>query len=55
MDIQEPQGGMIPPASWPEEGNIRIRDLRVKYASDLPEVLHGVSVDLPVSSSGDFG
>ena len=49
VQTQEPQGGVVPRASWPEKGDITIRNLRVKYAEDLPEVLHGVSVDIRVS------
>ncbi|KAF8977715.1 hypothetical protein BGZ46_007163 [Entomortierella lignicola] len=32
-----------PPAAWPTGGNIEIKDLEVKYASDLETVIHGVS------------
>lgn len=40
---QEPGGGMNPPAQWPEKGEIRVQDLSVRYAPDLPNVLHHVN------------
>ncbi|KAK1560441.1 hypothetical protein Q3G72_026699 [Acer saccharum] len=30
-----------PPASWPENGTIELIDLKVRYAENLPVVLHG--------------
>lgn len=35
--------GVDAPASWPTEGRLDIVDLAVKYASDLPPVLSGLS------------
>lgn len=32
-----------PSPQWPEQGEIEVDNLHVRYASDLPEVLHGVS------------
>ncbi|KLO19366.1 ATP-binding cassette transporter [Schizopora paradoxa] len=32
-----------PPASWPSEGRIDCEDLVVRYAPDLPDVLHKIS------------
>ncbi|EJU00344.1 multidrug resistance-associated ABC transporter [Dacryopinax primogenitus] len=32
-----------PPASWPAEGNIDVDNLVVRYAPDLPNVLHGLT------------
>ncbi|GAA5998451.1 uncharacterized protein JCM10292_002702 [Rhodotorula paludigena] len=49
---QEPAGGVIPPATWPcasAEANLpllEVRDLVVRYAPELPPVLHGVSFEL---------
>ncbi|GJN90292.1 hypothetical protein Rhopal_003300-T1 [Rhodotorula paludigena] len=49
---QEPTGGVIPPATWPgasAEANLpllEVRDLVVRYAPELPPVLHGVSFEL---------
>ncbi|BEI85636.1 hypothetical protein CcaverHIS002_0510370 [Cutaneotrichosporon cavernicola] len=40
---QEPGGGTVPPAHWPEKGGIVVRGLSVRYAPDLPDVLHDVS------------
>ncbi|RUS27682.1 P-loop containing nucleoside triphosphate hydrolase protein, partial [Jimgerdemannia flammicorona] len=38
-EIIEPR----PPASWPVEGKIDVRDLRIRYAADLDPVLHNLS------------
>lgn len=49
---QEPAGGVVPPATWPcasAEANLpllEVRDLVVRYAPELPPVLHGVSLKL---------
>ncbi|KAL3653593.1 Multidrug resistance-associated protein 7 [Castilleja foliolosa] len=32
-----------PPASWPIEGKVEIRDLQIKYRQDAPLVLHGIT------------
>ncbi|KZV66005.1 ATP-binding cassette transporter [Peniophora sp. CONT] len=32
-----------PPASWPEKGEIQVKDLIIRYAPELPNVLHGVN------------
>ncbi len=32
-----------PPANWPSEGEIVVKDLVIKYAPDLPAVLHKIS------------
>ncbi|KAL7420090.1 hypothetical protein Q5752_005055 [Cryptotrichosporon argae] len=34
------------PAQWPSAGAIEARDLRVRYAPDLPDILHGVSFSI---------
>ncbi|KAJ3111316.1 hypothetical protein HDU96_005804, partial [Phlyctochytrium bullatum] len=34
-----------PPQGWPTEGRITIRDLRFRYAPDLPEVLRGMTIE----------
>ncbi|KAM0845289.1 hypothetical protein ACQ4PT_056460 [Festuca glaucescens] len=36
-----------PSPSWPENGNIELIDLKVRYKDDLPFVLHGVSCIFP--------
>ena len=36
-----------PPSSWPQNGNIELIDLKVRYKDDLPLVLHGVSCMFP--------
>ncbi|KAI1761798.1 P-loop containing nucleoside triphosphate hydrolase protein [Hypoxylon sp. FL1150] len=35
--------GARPPAAWPAEGRVEVRDLVVAYAADLPPVLKGLS------------
>ncbi|KAJ1449532.1 P-loop containing nucleoside triphosphate hydrolase protein [Pelagophyceae sp. CCMP2097] len=32
---------------WPRSGALELRDLRVKYAEGLPDVLHGISLSIP--------
>ena len=39
----EPQTGISPRASWPEKGALKVSDLVVSYAPDLPPVLKGLS------------
>lgn len=46
MDSQEPTAGLSPPPSWPSSGAVSFQDLSVRYAPDLPEVLHKVSFDV---------
>ncbi|KAL5863758.1 hypothetical protein ACOSQ3_001272 [Xanthoceras sorbifolium] len=36
-----------PPSSWPENGTIELIDLKVRYAENLPVVLHGVTCAFP--------
>uniref|UniRef100_A0A0E0CV21 MRP-like ABC transporter n=1 Tax=Oryza meridionalis TaxID=40149 RepID=A0A0E0CV21_9ORYZ len=36
-----------PSSSWPENGNIELVDLKVRYKDDLPLVLHGISCMFP--------
>ncbi|XP_044502780.1 ABC transporter C family member 5-like isoform X2 [Mangifera indica] len=36
-----------PPSSWPENGTIQLIDLKVRYAENLPMVLHGVNCVFP--------
>nr|XP_018262736.1 uncharacterized protein I303_04216 [Kwoniella dejecticola CBS 10117]OBR84894.1 hypothetical protein I303_04216 [Kwoniella dejecticola CBS 10117] len=43
MPDAEPEEGITPDRSWPAQGEIRVHDLKVRYAPDLPEVLKGVS------------
>ncbi|WVQ95827.1 hypothetical protein IAU59_002926 [Kwoniella sp. CBS 9459] len=38
-EIVEPR----PPASWPEHGSISVEKLIIRYAPDLPDVLHAIS------------
>uniref|UniRef100_A0A0K3C7N0 BY PROTMAP: gi/647394901/emb/CDR36136.1/ RHTO0S01e15060g1_1 [Rhodosporidium toruloides] n=1 Tax=Rhodotorula toruloides TaxID=5286 RepID=A0A0K3C7N0_RHOTO len=44
---QEPQGGVIPPANWPSSTGrtslLEVKDLVMRYDTNLPPVLHGVS------------
>ncbi|GAA6040571.1 hypothetical protein JCM8097_005469 [Rhodosporidiobolus ruineniae] len=47
---QEVREGMVPPAAWPSSrpGStlVEVKDLVVRYAPDLPPVLHGVSFEI---------
>ncbi|EPS42193.1 hypothetical protein H072_3924 [Dactylellina haptotyla CBS 200.50] len=42
----EDQSGATPPAAWPHEGKVDIKDLVVAYADDLDPVLKGISFDV---------
>lgn len=42
----EDQTDVEPPAAWPTEGRLEVRDLVVGYAADLPAVLNGLSFDV---------
>ncbi|KAI8230908.1 ATP-dependent bile acid permease [Colletotrichum sp. SAR 10_96] len=39
----EDQGGVEPPATWPTEGRVEVKDLVVSYAEDLSPVLKGLT------------
>ncbi|KAK2005813.1 ABC transporter [Colletotrichum eremochloae] len=39
----EDQGGVDPPATWPTEGRLEVKDLVVSYADDLAPVLKGLT------------
>ncbi|XP_021667781.2 ABC transporter C family member 5 isoform X2 [Hevea brasiliensis] len=39
--------GFRPPSSWPENGTIDLIDLKVRYAENLPTVLHGITCTFP--------
>ncbi|CAO1637053.1 unnamed protein product [Jaminaea pallidilutea] len=34
-----------PPDKWPAQGRVQVKDLSLRYAPDLPPVLHGISFD----------
>jgi ABC-type bacteriocin/lantibiotic exporter with double-glycine peptidase domain len=34
--------------NWPSEGRIVIRNLEVRYADDLPAVLHDIDLEIQV-------
>ena len=55
MDEREPTDGDVPADQWPAEGGIKFSDVSVRYAPDLPEVLHKVSFDVKVSSNISMG
>ncbi|KAI8595921.1 P-loop containing nucleoside triphosphate hydrolase protein [Dissophora ornata] len=38
--------GSRPPASWPYDGRVEIKDLTMQYAPDLGPVLHNISIDI---------
>ncbi|KAK6512549.1 hypothetical protein TWF481_001434 [Arthrobotrys musiformis] len=42
----EDQSGATPPAAWPHEGKVEVKDLVVAYADDLDPVLKGISFDV---------
>ncbi|KAF3185496.1 hypothetical protein TWF225_005271 [Orbilia oligospora] len=42
----EDQSGATPPAAWPHEGKVEVKDLVVAYAEDLDPVLKGISFDV---------
>ncbi|KAK7463002.1 hypothetical protein VKT23_007584 [Stygiomarasmius scandens] len=45
-----------PPASWPSKGSIKCEDLVIRYAPDLPSVLHHLSFEiLPGEKVGILG
>lgn len=45
-----------PAASWPHEGAIEVEDLVIRYAPDLPNVLHGLNFSIqPRSKIGVLG
>lgn len=45
-----------PPASWPSQGAIEVSKLVIRYAPDLPNVLHGISFRVePRSKVGIVG
>ncbi|CAO1639342.1 unnamed protein product [Sympodiomycopsis kandeliae] len=35
-----------PPAAWPAQGRVEVKDLQLRYAPDLPPVLHGISFSI---------
>lgn len=49
MDIAESKDGIVPDKRWPDRGSLKIKDLCVRYAHDLPDVLQSVSFDVEVS------
>ncbi|WFD33892.1 CCR4-NOT core subunit cdc39 [Malassezia cuniculi] len=48
IDIEpEKQGGTAPPAHWPtDSGNIIVKDLAVRYGTEFPRALDGVSFEV---------
>ena len=41
-----PTDNKQPPAAWPTQGDVQIRELSVKYSKDTPEVLNKISFDV---------
>ncbi|EIW71535.1 hypothetical protein TREMEDRAFT_42903 [Tremella mesenterica DSM 1558] len=39
-------GDRRPPASWPEAGAISVENLTIRYAPDLPDVLHSIAFEV---------
>ena len=46
MDAHESTEGDIPQMNWPQRGSIKFKEMSIRYAADLPEVLHRVSFDI---------
>jgi ABC-type multidrug transport system fused ATPase/permease subunit len=45
-----------PPASWPAEGAVEVKDLVIRYAPDLPDVLHSITFSVkPCEKIGIVG
>ncbi|KAF8324040.1 ATP-binding cassette transporter [Clavulina sp. PMI_390] len=45
-----------PPTAWPQEGKLDVEDLVIRYAPDLPDVLHDISFTVePGSKIGVLG
>ncbi|KAK6333028.1 hypothetical protein TWF718_010852 [Orbilia javanica] len=42
----EDQSGATPPAAWPHEGKVEVKDLVVAYADDLDPVIKGITFDV---------
>ncbi|XP_072018400.1 ATP-binding cassette sub-family C member 9-like [Amphiura filiformis] len=42
----EPKGGKEPASSWPHRGEIKIEDIYVRYATDLPCVLRAINLHI---------
>lgn len=40
------RGTEEPPESWPSSGKIIIKELFLKYAPELPDVIHGISLEI---------
>eukprot|EP00968_Pinguiococcus_pyrenoidosus_P026431 scaffold7085_cov329-Pinguiococcus_pyrenoidosus.AAC.6 len=49
-DVEEGTGKVLVPASWPASGDLRIRDLKVRYREDLPTVLKSISLHIPAGA-----
>jgi len=46
-DIEiEDQKGLEPPKDWPDKGKIEFKNMTMKYAPDLPPVLHNITLDI---------
>ncbi|OUM67328.1 hypothetical protein PIROE2DRAFT_34050, partial [Piromyces sp. E2] len=46
-DIEiEDQKGLEPPKEWPDKGKIEFKNMTMKYAPDLPPVLHNITLDI---------
>ena len=48
LEEQESNKGKDVPMNWPSEGRIVIRNLEVRYADDLPAVLHDIDLEIQV-------
>jgi hypothetical protein len=42
------------PPSWPMEGRIQVRGLSIRYAEDMPDVLHELNLDIEVRDSNQM-
>ena len=38
--------GGVPPAYWPADGNLHVKNLSARYSANGPKVLHDISFDI---------
>jgi ABC-type multidrug transport system fused ATPase/permease subunit len=50
MEAHESTEGLLPEKGWPHRGRVSFKDVSIRYAKDLPEVLSKVSFDVEVSA-----
>lgn len=50
MEAHESTEGLLPEKGWPHRGRVSFKDVSIRYAKDLPEVLSNVSFDVEASA-----